>query len=79
MKAIRTRYYGPTNTRPSHITASDSDGNQVSVSYDDAETDMHSLAAHKLMEKMGWKNEIISGGFGNDQYWVMIPRGSKIV
>lgn len=78
MKAIRTRYSGPTNTRPSKITATDSDGNRVTVSYSTAEDwgDPHEYVAYLLMQKMGWSNELFGGGFGHDQYWTMRPRES---
>lgn len=79
MKAIRTRYSGPTNTKPSKITATDSDGNRVTMSYSTAEDhgDPHEYVAYKLMEKMGWSNQLVGGGFGHDEYWTMIPRESS--
>lgn len=73
MKAIRTRYSGPTNTRGSRIHATDGDGNRATVSYSHGSRDMHELAAYSLMRKMGWSNPLIGGGFGNDNYWVMVP------
>lgn len=75
MKAIRTRYSGPTNTRGSRFTACDSDGNRVTLSYDYAlnADENHEKAAYALMGKMGWTNKLIGGGFGNDMYWTMIP------
>jgi hypothetical protein len=76
MKAIRTRYAGPTNTRGSRIIASDSDGNRAVMSYQHQynSDELHRMAAQKLMDKMGWPNEIIGGGFGHDNYWVMLPK-----
>lgn len=78
MKAIRTRYSGPTDTRGSRITATDGDGNRVTISYSTAEDqgDPHEYVAYKLMEKMGWECELVGGGFGHDQYWVMLPHQS---
>jgi hypothetical protein len=78
MKAIRTRYSGPTNTRGSRIHATDGDGNRVTVSYQYQmnTVDGHEYAAYSLMRKMGWNNELAGGGFGRDQYWVMLPRES---
>lgn len=75
MKAIRTRYSGPTNTRGSRIHATDSDGNRVSISfpYGLSGDDPHKLAAYRLMKKMSWPNLLINGGFGHDEYWVMLP------
>ena len=79
MKAIRTRYSGPTNTRGARIHATDSDGNRVTASY---QYQMefrraHEYAAYSLMKKMGWPNELVGGGFGHDQYWVMLPHPSQ--
>ena len=80
MKAIRTRYSGPTNTRGSRIHATDGDGNRVSVSYQYqmANVGGHEYAAYSLMRKMGWSNELIGGSFGHDQYWVMLPRAPHV-
>lgn len=57
MKAISTRYHGPTNTRGSRITADDGDGNRITVSYNDAlnQQDAHASAACALCRKMGWE------------------------
>ncbi len=79
MKAIRTRYVGPTNTRGSRIVATDADGNKVSISYPSAYSSetAHEIAAYLLMEKMGWPNALIGGGFKNDNYWVMLPREDR--
>ena len=75
MKAIRTRYSGPTNTRGSRIHATDSDGNQVSVPhpYHLHHEDAHKLAAYTLMQKMKWPNVLQNGSFGHDEYWTMYP------
>lgn len=56
MKAIETRYHGPTNTRGSRISASDSDGNRVSIPYpyELSGEDVHRKAAEALAHKMGW-------------------------
>lgn len=76
MKAIRTRYVGPTNTRGARIIASDGDRNSISISYPHSlnSDEGHELAAYLLMEKMQWTNRIIGGGFQRDMYWTMIPR-----
>lgn len=81
MKAIRTRYYGPTNTRGSRIVASDGDHNRISIPYphDLTSDDAHEKAAYALMAKMNWPNTLIGGGFANDNYWVMIPRGYDLI
>jgi hypothetical protein len=64
MKAITTKYHGPTNTRGSRITADDGDGNRITVSYDHSASmgaDVHSQADIALCRKMNWKGELIAG------------------
>ena len=75
MKAIRTRYYGATNTKGSKIVASDGDRNSISISYPHGlnSDEAHELAAYLLMQKMQWPNQLIGGGFQNDYYWTMVP------
>lgn len=66
MKAITTKFHGPTNTRESRISASDSDGNRIFVNFDHAvcRDSAHNFAAVSLCNKMGWKGELIGGGNG---------------
>lgn len=63
MKAIETRYHGPTNTRGSRISASDGDGNRVSISYPYELSGMavHQSAAIALAVKMNWTGRLIGG------------------
>lgn len=74
MKAIRTSYIGQTDTRPARWKAVDGDGNKalVSASIGTAED-----AVRALCERMGWAGDLISGGFGNDEYWVWVEFGSS--
>jgi hypothetical protein len=72
MKAIRTHYSGPTDTRGSRITADDGDGNRISISYP---YEMSSLQAHRkaadaLCEKMEWSGPLVGGAYKNDYFWV---------
>ena len=72
MKAILTRYHGPSNVRGARISASDSDKNRVSISYPhELNTDKaHALAAKTLCEKMNWRGEMIGGRLANgDMVW----------
>ena len=64
MKAIETRYVGPTNTRGARIIARDSDNNRVTISYPHELSGeaVHRKAAEALRDKMGWTGELISGG-----------------
>ena len=63
MKAITTKYYGPTNTRGSRIRATDHDGHSVTVPYDysKSHTDVHAVAALALCKRMNWTGELIAG------------------
>jgi hypothetical protein len=74
MKAIRTHYSGPTDTRGSRITADDGDGNRISISYpyELSGEAVHRKAAEALCEKMQWTKpeRLVGGGYKNDYYWV---------
>jgi hypothetical protein len=74
MKAIRTTYIGPGNVKGSRVTARDSDGNRVTLTWDPAlnADDNHRAAAYALRDKMKWPGELISGDFGRYQYWVFL-------
>ena len=63
MKAITTKYYGPTNTRGSRIVATDSDGNKATVGYDHAlnSEGNHKEAAIALCDKMSWSGTLHGG------------------
>ena len=63
MKAIETKYVGPSNVRGSRIIASDSDGNRVIVPYDCALNgeDAHAKGALALCRKMGWQGNLKAG------------------
>ena len=74
MKAILTKYHGPTNFRGSRISAVDSDRNRVTISYDDAlnSEDAHRKAAEALAAKMGWPGKLAGGGVRGGYAWVFI-------
>lgn len=63
MKAIETRYVGPTNFRGSRIIASDMDGNKVIIPYPHHlwGADPHRAAAIALCKKMNWMGRLIGG------------------
>lgn len=64
MKAIVTRYKGPTNYRGARIIADDGDGNRLTISYpyELSGEAVHRKAAEALRDKMGWAGELIGGG-----------------
>jgi hypothetical protein len=63
MKAISTKYKGPTNSRGARIIADDGDGNKVTIPYPyELDTaDAHQEAAEKLKKKMGWNGKLACG------------------
>ena len=64
MKAIVTKYVGPTNTKPSRIVAKAEGVKSVTVSYDHSlnVADNHKAAALALCNRMGWTGDMASGG-----------------
>lgn len=74
MKAILTKYHGPTNTRGSRISASDGDGNRVTVPYDRAARYPHDAAALALCAKLGWGGTLIRGSVAGGNVYVFDPR-----
>lgn len=72
MKAIQTKYVGPTNTKGSRIIATDNDGNKVTISYpyELSGEDVHRKAAQALCDKMNWKGEMIAGWVKNGYVFV---------
>ena len=63
MKAIQTKYMGPTNFRGSRIKAT-AEGVSVTVPYADElnSEEAHAVAAVALVRKMGWPGDLIQGG-----------------
>lgn len=72
MKAIKTKYKGPTNTRGSRIIASDEDGNRITISYpyELSREAVHLAAATALCAKMGWTRDLIGGSLKNGYVFV---------
>ena len=79
MKAISTKYLGPTNYKGSRIKASDEDGNSITIgSPHEANMgpDAHSVAALALCRKMGWTYQehrfthLLAGGLKDSYVFV---------
>ena len=71
MKAITTKYHGPTEMIGSRISASDSDGNRVYIPYDHAlnSEEAHRKAAVAFCAKMKWSGaDTMVGGSIKDGY-----------
>ena len=73
MKAIQTKYVGPTYTRGSRIIATDCDGNKVTISYShELRDEIHRKAAEALCAKMGWTGKLVSGSIKNGMVFVFV-------
>ena len=72
MKAIRTTYLGPTDTKPSRIKASTGEQSIiVSYSHELTSDGEHGRAARMLADKYAWKGDLIGGGFPDgSMVWV---------
>lgn len=74
MKAIQTRYLGPTNSRGSRIKAWAEGGNSVTIPYpyELSGENVHRKAAEALCAKLGWTLnkdwKLASGGLPNGDY-----------
>ena len=85
MKAITTRYIGPSNTRGSHMVADDGDGNRVTHHYRselNAEQN-HANACKAMCKKMGWGGQLQAGdllkaGRTVAMVWVWIDKRDQI-
>lgn len=63
MKAIVTKYLGPTNSRGSRIKASAEGVKSITISYDHALNidDLYRKAAQALADKYQWKGKLVAG------------------
>ena len=75
MKAIVTKYHGPTNFKGSRITASDEDGNRVTIGYPHelSGEDCHRKAAQALCDKMSWTGTLVGGSLKNGYVFTFGP------
>lgn len=64
MRAIITKYHGPTNYRGSRISASAGDAGKVFISYpyDKSNEYCHYEAVKALCDKLGWDYPTVWGG-----------------
>ena len=72
MQAIKTKYIGPTNTKPGRIKAT-CDGGTITLlwDFDLCSGGNHASAATTLQSKMGWDyTRLICGWIGDECYWV---------
>ena len=80
MKAILTRYCGPTKTRGSRVIVSDSDGNRIVRAWNSAleSEDNFRAGARALLDKMGWRGTYYGGYVRGGMVWVC-SEGAPIV
>lgn len=78
MKAILTKFHGPTNTKDSRISATDCDGNKVTISKDHrlGLCAGHAAAAIALCNKMGWGGVMVQGALKNGFAFVFTGEAS---
>ena len=75
MKAITTKYLGPTDCRGSRIKAYDEDGNSVTIPYPyhlPLGEAMHRAAADALCEKRDWTGNLAGGGVKGGYVFVFV-------
>lgn len=73
MKAITTKFVGPTNSRGARIIARAEGLPALTVSYDYGAKDAHRDAARAFAERQGWRFTFASGGLPNgDHVHVMV-------
>ena len=66
MKAIRTKYIGPSNVKGSRLSATTGEKGQRIIMNWPSELnpgDAHAKGARALADKMKWAGELIGGGF----------------
>ena len=77
MKAIVTKYHGPTDTRGARISATDEDGNRVTIGYPHELSGeaVHRAAAEALKAKMGWSGTLDAGAIKRGYVFVFCGQG----
>jgi hypothetical protein len=72
MKAITTRFLGPTDTKGARIIASDCDRNKVTIPYDYNGEESYRDAAIALCVELGWEGTLVGGHLDNGMVWVFV-------
>ena len=86
MKAIVTRYIGPTNTKHSRVVADDGDGNRLVIPWDTSmgECQNFKSVAIALCYKMGWfgtlqPGDLVKAGRSVGKVWVWVQKDRQIL
>lgn len=76
MRLIKTKYFGPTNTKGSRIKAMDDNGNSITVAYkhDLNIDDNHIYAVFMLLYKLRIDAVIVNSATFNNDYFHFIKR-----
>lgn len=76
MKAITTKFFGPTNFRGSRVKASDGDGQQITLGWEHAlsSEENHDRAALALCAKMNWPGKLVRGWIKKGYVYCFIER-----
>lgn len=75
MQAVRTRYFGPTNSRGSRIQAKcEAKAIFVPCAQELNHDENHRMACKALLQQLGWRfgthGGMVGGMFNGDYYWV---------
>lgn len=75
MKAITTKYLGPTDRRGSRISKASDGNNSVTIGYPHELSGeaVHRAAAEALKTKMGWSGDLIAGAVKGGYVFVFAP------
>ena len=75
MQAILTKFLPATNHKGSRIKATAAGGASITIDYSSNLNieEAHTEAAYALMNKMGWPNQLVSGGTKEGFAFVMLP------
>jgi hypothetical protein len=79
-QAIKTKWIGPTNFRPSRVRAYYAGGSITCLwDYELGVDDNHRAAALRLADKLGWLEfgDFIGGFYKNEGFFVRIPKKPK--
>ena len=78
MKAIRTRFTGPTTRYPEgRLIASDEDGNRVAIAFNQcagSRQAAHFEAARALADRMQWHGQLAGGALRGGYVWVWVEQ-----
>ncbi len=77
-KAITTTFHNHTMTKPARITATDSDGNRVSISTSNAGDNPHDEAAIALCRKMKWDGPLMKGATKDGYVYVFDSHANRV-